>query len=297
MQIATPCEGYDVCIVGSGAGGGMAAKVLAEGGRRRRAARGRPQWDANKDGAMFTVDLRLAAARRRVRAQALRRVRRLHRRLGHRGRALHGRRRRALPLVPRPHARRPHQPLGTHLAALRPLGLQGAQPRRPRRRLADRLRRHQALLRQARPAGRPLRHQRGPAQRARRHLPAAAHAARLRAAGQEGLRPAPHHLHPVAPLDPDQAPQRPPGLPLLRPVRPRLCDALELLDALRAAAPRPRDRPPQDRDRRHGPRGFTNNEGLATGVSYVDTATGREERCGRRSSSSPPAPASRRGCC
>ena len=73
-----------------------------------------------------------------------------------------------VPVVPRADARRPDQPLGPHRPALRPLGLQGAEPRRPGRRLADLLRRRQALLRPAGPAGGPLRHERGDRERARR---------------------------------------------------------------------------------------------------------------------------------
>jgi choline dehydrogenase-like flavoprotein len=53
MQIATPGRIYDVCIVGSGAGGGMAAKVLAESGADVLMLEAGPQWSVEKDGAMF----------------------------------------------------------------------------------------------------------------------------------------------------------------------------------------------------------------------------------------------------
>jgi choline dehydrogenase-like flavoprotein len=53
MQIASKAKEYDVCIVGSGAGGGMAAKVLAEGGADVVLLEAGPWWDAAKDGAMM----------------------------------------------------------------------------------------------------------------------------------------------------------------------------------------------------------------------------------------------------
>ena len=87
--------------------------------RRRRDARGRADVGLGQGQQDVRLELRLAEPRLGRRQEAVRRVRRLHRRLGDRGRALHGRHRR-LALVPRPHARRPHQPLGPHLAALRP---------------------------------------------------------------------------------------------------------------------------------------------------------------------------------
>jgi choline dehydrogenase-like flavoprotein len=53
MQILEKATPYDVCIVGSGAGGGMAAKVLAEAGAECVLLEAGPPWAADKDGAMF----------------------------------------------------------------------------------------------------------------------------------------------------------------------------------------------------------------------------------------------------
>ena len=177
-------------------------------------------------------------------------VRRVRRRLGRldpRRRALHDRARRSVRLVPHAHARRTHQSLGPHLAAVRSRRLPPQEPRRPRRRLADQLRRSEAVLRQHRPLHRPLRIERRAAQRSGRHLPAAAKAALLRAADQAGIGAAEHPLHPDPAVDPDAAAQRPPGVSLLRPVRARLRLARQLLVALGAAAAGARHQPPDDR--------------------------------------------------
>jgi choline dehydrogenase-like flavoprotein len=53
MEILRKTQTFDVCIVGSGAGGGMAAKVLAEAGARCVLLEAGPTWAANVDGTMF----------------------------------------------------------------------------------------------------------------------------------------------------------------------------------------------------------------------------------------------------
>jgi choline dehydrogenase-like flavoprotein len=52
MQIIRQPKVYDVCIVGSGAGGGMAAKVLCEAGADVVMLEAGPMWDAAKDSKM-----------------------------------------------------------------------------------------------------------------------------------------------------------------------------------------------------------------------------------------------------
>src|SRR5262245_38689095 len=54
MQILERGRTWDVCIVGSGAGGGMAAKVLSEGGADCILLEAGPSWSADRDGAMLT---------------------------------------------------------------------------------------------------------------------------------------------------------------------------------------------------------------------------------------------------
>src|SRR5689334_25262018 len=52
MQIIRQPKVYDVCIVGSGAGGGMAAKVLCEAGADVVMLEAGPVWDAANDSKM-----------------------------------------------------------------------------------------------------------------------------------------------------------------------------------------------------------------------------------------------------
>ena len=91
-------------------------------------------------------------------------------------------------------------------------------------------------------------------------------------------------MHPVAPVHHHPAAQRAPRLPLLRPVRPRLRDRLELLVAHRAAPAGPGHGQADARHRGHGPRGHHRTERAGPRASPTSTRATGQRAAGARAS-------------
>ena len=283
------------------AGGGMAAKVLTEGGRRRRHAGSRP--DVGSASRMPTCSSGPMTSPRRARRPGKQQFGEFDAASG--GWTLDG----------EPYTRAP----GSTFDWFRARMLGGRTnhwgrislrfgPDDFRRKSLDGLGDDwpityddaQAVLRPGRQVCRDLRDQlsKRAAQRARRHLHAAAEAALLRAADQAGSRQARHHCVPSRMSIITQAAQRPDRLSLLRPVQPRLFDALELLVAVRADSAGARDQAPDDLDQRDGARSHDRRRTAWRRASPTSTRTPAARiTSARASSSSRPAPASRRASC
>ena len=160
-----------------------------------------------------------------------------------------------------------------------PEDFKAPQPRRPRRRLADRLRGPEAVLRPARRAGRDLRHRtRGSrtsrtASSCRRRSRAATSSLIQKACEGLGIPCIPSRLSILTQPLGDR-----PGLPLLRPVRPRLRDPLQLLDRRRCCCRRRSPRPADDRHRRDGARGDDRRRGPRRPASPTSTPPPAQDR-------------------
>ncbi len=184
-------------------------------------------------------------------------VRLLHhhfRRMAIARRTVHRRGGQQISMVPVARDRRAHQSLRPDRAALRRLRFRPLQPRRPGHGLAHHLRGHRPLLRQGRKLHRRDRKQGRHPQRAGRHFPALPGPASARTPGAARRQEAQHPLHSFAPGGDHQADQRPAAVPLLRAMRARLRDRVELFFEPGPAVSRHEDRARQGVHQRHGAR-------------------------------------------
>ncbi len=255
MQIIRSRTQYDVCIIGSGAGGGMAAKVLTEAGANVVMLEAGPMWNPSSESYMlrWTYDSpRRGAATEKQQFGEFDaafggwtlegepytngtgstfdwfRSRMLGGRTNHWGRI-------SLRFGPDDFRRKSLDGLGDDW----PITYEDMKP----------------VLRQGRFVCRHLWQQGRAAQRSRRYLSPAAQAALLRAAHQAGCRSTQDHLRRQPSVDHHAAAQRPPGVSLLRPVRPRLRATFQLLFALGADPAGDGDQEADDHRQRDGPGG------------------------------------------
>ncbi len=125
---------YDVIVVGSGAAGGQSAYTLCMEGAKVLMLEAGRKYSPETETPMFQTPDMAPLEGRRHSGQTLRLLRRHGgRRLGRARGALCARERRGcrpLRMVAGAHAGRPHESLGAHLAAQRPLRFQAAEPRR-----------------------------------------------------------------------------------------------------------------------------------------------------------------------
>ena len=233
MEIAVhAAKIFDAIVVGTGAGGGTAMKLLCEAGsglcaQFRPAHRSQQGLSPPPPGLRFEVSrLRQSAAvrgqgasgallGRRVRIQrrprSLRARHRLLQRSGHR-----------LVLEAVQGHRRQGQFLGTLVGALRRHRLQGRGPRRLRRELAGRLRRDRAVVFEGRALHGRGQHGSEPAEQSRRRVSAADALALHRLHHPEGRREDRRAVSARSLRAADGGAQRSSRVPLLRQLQPRL---------------------------------------------------------------------------